>query len=96
MTLKNFDPNAFLQDWSPDKYSPSHNGKPFKECIRDAFGIPSPDTYVYRAQGETTLSITQRAINGKRAHGLHNWYHANDAKCVGTKSFLTHTKIRMV
>ncbi|KAF1976703.1 hypothetical protein BU23DRAFT_501860 [Bimuria novae-zelandiae CBS 107.79] len=75
MALKNFDPDALLKDWADEKYSPLHNGKTFEECIRAAFNIPRNDTYVYRAQGETTLAITQRAIGGKRSHGLHNWYH---------------------
>lgn len=73
--MANFDPDALMSTWTDEKYNPLHNGKTFEECIRDAFNIPKPDNYVYRAQGETTLAITQRAIGGKRAHGMHNWYH---------------------
>lgn len=90
MALKNFNPDKFLQEWSDEKYVPSqHNGKTFEECIRAAFNIPENDTYVYRAQGETTLAITQKAINGKRAHGLHNWYHDEHGKPVGVTFVFT-------
>ncbi|KAK3201597.1 hypothetical protein GRF29_185g1402270 [Pseudopithomyces chartarum] len=75
MALRNFDPDALLKDWSDEKYNPLHNGKTFEECIRLAFNIPKSDNYIYRAQGETTLAITQRAIGAKRTHGMHNWYH---------------------
>lgn len=82
MSLKNFNPDALLQNWSEEKYSPIHSGKPLAQCIREAFNIPSSDTYIYRAQAETTLDITQRAISGKRAHGLHGWYHDEEGKPV--------------
>lgn len=82
MALRNFDPAAFMANWSDEKYLPTHNGKTFEESIRAAFSIPKNDMYVYRAQGETTLAITQRAINGKRANGLHNWYHDEEGKPV--------------
>ncbi|KAJ4287799.1 hypothetical protein N0V90_012503 [Kalmusia sp. IMI 367209] len=75
MALRNFDPDTLLKDWTDEKYSPAHNGKTLEECIRAAFNIPKNDSYVYRAHGETTLAITQRAIGGKRSHGMHNWYH---------------------
>lgn len=81
-----FSPETLLQDWSDEKYSPLHNGKTFAQCIRDAFDIPNSDTYVYRAQAETTLDIAQRAIAGKRAHGLHGWYHDEEGKPVRTTS----------
>ncbi|OAL07030.1 hypothetical protein IQ06DRAFT_288825 [Phaeosphaeriaceae sp. SRC1lsM3a] len=80
MALKNFNPDSFLQNWSDEKLSPTHSGKPLAQCIREAFGIPSSDTYVYRAQAETTLDITQRAIAGKRSYGLHGWYHDEEGK----------------
>lgn len=75
MALKNFDPDTFLDKWSDQKFNPIHSGKPLARCIGEAFDIPPTDQYVYRAQGETTLHITERAISGKRAHGMHNWYH---------------------
>lgn len=90
MALKNFNPDNFLQNWSDEKLSPTHSGKPLAQCIREAFSIPSSDTYVYRAQAETTLDITQRAIAGKRSYGLHGWYHDEEGKPVGTPSFLYH------
>lgn len=78
MALRNFSPNALLGDWTDEKYCPNHNGKSFEESIRAAFNLPKSDNYVYRAQGETTLAITQRAIAGKRVHGMHDWYHDED------------------
>ncbi|KAF1838940.1 hypothetical protein BDW02DRAFT_306595 [Decorospora gaudefroyi] len=78
MALKNFNPDTFLENWSAEKYSPTHSGKPFAQCIGEAFDIPPTDKYVYRAQAETTLGITQRAINAKRNHGLHGWYHDDE------------------
>jgi hypothetical protein len=86
MALKNFNPDGFLQNWTDEEYSPSHNGKPFAQCIGEAFNIPSSDEYVYRAQAETTLKITQRAIAAKRISGLHGWYHDEDGKPVGIQS----------
>ena len=84
MALRDFDPDTLLQTWTPQKYSPAHAGKSFDECIRAAFNIPKSDSYVYRAQAETTLSITQRVIGAGRANGLHNWYHAEGDNAVGT------------
>ncbi|KAI8941556.1 hypothetical protein NX059_002771 [Plenodomus lindquistii] len=80
MALRNFDPEVFLQNWDEKKYSPLHNGKTLAQSLREAFGIPKSDTYVYRALAETTLDITQRAIDAKRAHGLHGWYHDDEGK----------------
>ncbi|KAH4052436.1 hypothetical protein HBH49_101590 [Parastagonospora nodorum] len=78
MALKNFDPDALMQNWSDQKFSPTQSGKPFAQCIREAFSIPKSDAYVYRAQAETTLDITQRANEGKRSAGLHGWYHDDE------------------
>ncbi|KAL5116176.1 hypothetical protein ACEQ8H_005953 [Pleosporales sp. CAS-2024a] len=75
MELPNFDADAFTSKWSDDKYCPTQSGKTFAQCIRKAFLIPKSDTYVYRAQAETTLELTQRAIDAKRSNGLHGWYH---------------------
>ena len=75
MALKNFNPDAFFSKWSDEEFNPLHSGKPLARCIGEAFDIPPTDQYIYRAQGETTLHITERAISGKRAHGMHNWYH---------------------
>ncbi|OAG19386.1 hypothetical protein CC77DRAFT_1062535 [Alternaria alternata] len=80
MALQNFDPDAFFEDWSEEKYSPSCSGKVLAQCIGESFGIPPTDKYVYRAQAETTLHATQRAIEAKRSHGLHGWYHGNGGK----------------
>lgn len=88
MVSKNFDPTEFLESWSDDKFSPAHNEKTFAQCIREAFGISGSDAYVYRAQAETTLDITQRAIDGKRAYGLHGWYHNDEGKPVRSFLFL--------
>jgi hypothetical protein len=88
MVLNNFNPDAFLQIWSGEKFSPTHSGKTFAQCIREAFDISSSDTYVYRAQAETTLGTTQRAIGAKRAHGLHGWYHDDEQKPVCTWRFI--------
>ncbi|KAH7344371.1 hypothetical protein BKA66DRAFT_576963 [Pyrenochaeta sp. MPI-SDFR-AT-0127] len=82
MALKNFSPETLLQGWSDEKYSPLHSGKTLAQCIREAFSIPNSDAYVYRAQAETTLDVTQRAIAAKRAHGLHGWYHDEQGKPV--------------
>jgi len=76
MSLRSFNPEAVLKDWSEGRHSPMHSGKSFEDCIKAAFNIPRNDAFVYRTQGaETTLAITQRAIGGKRSHGLHGWYH---------------------
>ncbi|KAL6708093.1 hypothetical protein ACN47E_003527 [Coniothyrium glycines] len=80
MALKNFDSEAFLQNWSEEKFNPLQSGKPLAQCLREAFGIPRSDAYVYRAQAETTLDMTQRAIGAKRDHGLHGWYHDDEGK----------------
>lgn len=82
MALDKFDPESFLQDWTEEKYSPLHNTKSLAQCLREAFSIPAADSYVYRAQAETTLDVTQRAIAAKRAHGLHGWYHDDEGKPV--------------
>ena len=82
MALKNFDPDVLLSSWSEEQYSPIHSGKTLAQCIREAFGIPKSDHYIYRAQAETTLDITQRAILAKRAQGLHGWYHDDEGKPV--------------
>ncbi|KAF2639528.1 hypothetical protein P280DRAFT_39440 [Massarina eburnea CBS 473.64] len=81
MALPSFSSTAFLETFSPSSHVPSSsNNKTFESCIKDAFNIPITDTYIYRASGETTLSTTQKAINGKRTHGLHNWYHDSNGK----------------
>jgi hypothetical protein len=82
MALKSFNPDTLLENWSDEKYNPIQSGKPLAQCVREAFGIPSSDSYVYRAQGETTLDITQRVIAAKDANGLHDWYHDDDRKLV--------------
>jgi hypothetical protein len=82
MALKSFSPDVFLQNWSEEKHNPLHSGKPLAQCVHEAFGIPSPDSYIYRAQGETTLDITQRVIGAKAANGLHGWYHDDERKPV--------------
>ena len=92
MALTNFDPNALLESWTPDKYSPIHTGKPFDECIRAAFDIPKTDSYVYRAQGETTLAITQRVIGAGRTNGLHAWYHTANVEAVSITRFQKHVR----
>jgi hypothetical protein len=86
MAMRNFDPDALLEKWTDDKYCPTQSEKPFAQCIREAFSIPKSDAYVYRAQAETTLDITQRAIEGKRNYGLHGWYHDDEGKPVGNTS----------
>jgi hypothetical protein len=88
MALKNFDPDALMQNWSDEKLCPTQGGKSLAQCIREAFSIPKSDQYVYRAQAETTLDVTQRAIEAKRSHGLHGWYHDDEGKPVGNTPFL--------
>ncbi|RAR13370.1 transcription factor nrm1 whi5 [Stemphylium lycopersici] len=80
MALRNFNPETFLEEWSEEKYSPLYNGKTLAQSIGEAFDIPPTDKYVYRAQAETTLLITQRAIEAKRQHGLHGWYLDDEGK----------------
>jgi hypothetical protein len=83
MTNTPFNAATFFASWSDDLHVPSStNNLTFRQCITLAFNLPENDTYVYRAQGETTLAITQKAINGKRAHGLHDWYHDEEGKVV--------------
>jgi hypothetical protein len=88
MALRNFNPDDLLQNWSDEKLSPTHSGKPFAQCIREAFRIPSSDSYVYRAQAETTLDFTQRAIAAKDANGMHDWYHDDERNPVGSMLLL--------
>jgi hypothetical protein len=92
MALKNFDPDKLIGSWSEEKYSPTHSGKPFGQCIGEAFGLTPDDKYVYRAQAETTLLVTQRAIDAKRAHGMHGWYHDDEGKsvCTPVESTIQH------
>jgi hypothetical protein len=73
MALTQFKPEALWETWTSAKYTPNDE-KPFETCIRAAFNISKSDSYVYRAQGETTLPITQRVIAARRANGLHDWY----------------------
>ncbi|KAJ4376973.1 hypothetical protein N0V86_006411 [Didymella sp. IMI 355093] len=80
MALKSFQPDAFLATWSDEEFNPTQSGKPLARCIGEAFLIPPTDQYVYRAQGETTLHMTERAISAKRAHGMHDWYHDEAGK----------------
>lgn len=78
-----FDPAAFFSQWDDKLFVPSpENGASFKDCIIKAFNLPSDDSFVYQAHGVTTLELTQKAINGKRAHGLHGWYHDEEGKPV--------------
>lgn len=84
MALRTFNPDSLLQDWSDEKYSPFYNGKTLARSLRDAFDMSCSDSYVYRAQAETTLDITQRAIVAKRELGLHGWYHDNAGRPVGS------------
>jgi hypothetical protein len=79
-----FDADAFLSNWDEKDFVPSRtNGSSFRQCLIKAFNLPEDDGYVYRAQGVTTLDLTQKAINGKRAHGLHTWYHDKSGAPVG-------------
>lgn len=91
MALKSFNPATFLETFSDEAHSPLHNGKTFAQCVREAFNIPSSDTYIYRAQAETTLDITQRAIGAKRAHGLHGWYHDDQGNPVSQSTLKANT-----
>ncbi|KAF2650793.1 hypothetical protein K491DRAFT_720441 [Lophiostoma macrostomum CBS 122681] len=75
-----FNPDEFMQNWSTDRVPSHDNGISFRQCIIKAFSLPEDDNYEYKAQGVTTLDITQRAIHGKRAHGLHDWYHDEHGK----------------
>jgi hypothetical protein len=75
MALKNFDPDTFFEKWSEEDFNPIHSGKPLARCIGESFDIPPTDAYIYRAQGETTLHITQRVIAAKDKNGMHDWYH---------------------
>lgn len=88
MALQKFNPNTFLDEWSEEKYSPLYSDKPLAQCIGEAFDIPPTDDYVYRAQAETTLLATQRAIDAKRQHGLHAWYTDDKGKPVCTPTVL--------
>ena len=78
-----------MTNWSPDLVPSHDNGISFRQCIIKAFNLPEDDDYVYRAQGTTTLEITQKAINGKRAHGLHDWYHDENGKVVRYESSIS-------
>jgi hypothetical protein len=89
MALKDFDPHSFLRSWAENPQTPSHTGKTFEQCMRDSFAIPNPDKYVYMAHAQITLADCQKAINGKRANTLHQWYHQEDGKPVGTSSVMT-------
>lgn len=84
ISAKQFDPNGFMASWSDKDHVPNHDNEfSLRECIIKAFDLPENDDYIYRAQGVTTLELTQKAINGKRAHGLHAWYHDNNLNPVG-------------
>lgn len=75
MALQTFNPDTFLEKWSDEEFNPLRSGKPLARCIGEAFDIPPTDAYIYRAQGETTLHMTQRVIAAKGKNGMHDWYH---------------------
>jgi hypothetical protein len=93
MALSNFNPDTFFENWTEEKFSPSCNQEPLSKCIGESFGIPPSDKYVYRAQAETTLHGTQRAIDAKRAHGLHGWYHDDSGKSFDPPQYPTPEEI---
>jgi hypothetical protein len=93
MALSNFNPDTFFENWTEEKFSPSCNQEPLSKCIGESFGIPPSDKYVYRAQAETTLHGTQRAIDAKRAHGLHGWYHDDSGKSFDPPQYPTTEEI---
>jgi hypothetical protein len=93
MALSNFNADAFFENWTEEKFSPSCNQEPLSKCIGESFGIPPSDKYVYRAQAETTLHGTQRAIDAKRAHGLHGWYHDDSGKPFDPPQYPTSEEI---
>ncbi|KAI4649306.1 hypothetical protein J4E93_003622 [Alternaria ventricosa] len=94
MALTNFNPDAFFEAWTEEEYSPTHSNKPLAQCIGESFGIPPTDKYIYRAQAETTLHATQRAIEAKRAHGLHGWYHDDEGKAFDPPQYPTPEEIQ--
>ncbi|KAI1525584.1 transcription factor nrm1 whi5 protein [Pyrenophora tritici-repentis] len=75
MSLKSFDPDAFMAAWSDEKYSPLHTNKTLYQCLCESFGIDPKDTYVYRAMAETTLLHMQRAIAAGGQNKMLDWYH---------------------
>jgi hypothetical protein len=83
MSLINFNPDEFLDNWS-EQFVPSEE-KPFERCVRAAFKVSQKDAYLYRAQGTTTLDMTQAAITAKRKNGMHDWYHDEDVKPVRSR-----------
>jgi hypothetical protein len=93
-----FDPEAFMAKWETDSSSliPSHeNGFSFRDCIIRAFDLPEDDEYVYRAQGATTLRMTQKAIDAGRANGLHGWYVADGEGDANAAVRTSHTFVSL-
>ena len=82
MSLKHFDPDAFLENWSDEKFSPLHSNKTLYQCICESFGIDPKDDYVYRAMAETTLLHMQKAIAAGGQNNMHDWYHDEEGKLV--------------
>ncbi|EDU47763.1 hypothetical protein L13192_07575 [Pyrenophora tritici-repentis] len=80
MSLKSFDPDAFMAAWSDEKYSPLHTNKTLYQCLCESFGIDPKDTYVYRAMAETTLLHMQRAIAAGGQNKMLDWYHDSEGE----------------
>lgn len=82
IVIKKFadNPSSFVERWSTGEHDPNRCSKDFQQCIKAAFNLSDDYDYVYRAQGETTLTIAQKAINGKRANGLHKWYEQDNGE----------------
>ncbi|CAI6330839.1 unnamed protein product [Periconia digitata] len=88
MALRSFNPQTYLEGYSSENDTPIVDSptQTFSSTLQRTFDIPQNDTYTYRAQGETSLPTAQKAIGGKRVHGLHNWYHTPSGEAVSSPS----------
>lgn len=68
-----FNPDAFLDAWTPDACLPK--GNDFQGAIVRAFRLKPNDIWSYHAESASvTLPQVQMVVNYGRQRGLHAWY----------------------
>lgn len=73
--VNTFDPDRLSTDG--DLQASIHEGlakNDLAAAVKTAFGLPSKDSYKYRAMTSVTLEQVQNAVNAGPSNGLHAWY----------------------